>query len=120
MVAPVDGQGRVGKTRLVLLKTVAGRFPFYGPIVLDPPGPLHDALQRGVVVAADLLKNPGVKVGGLLRVGAKRFPVVAVVKQEPQQFGFSSMLGPRVFVAEEAMEGSGLLGFGRSMQYGLV
>jgi len=120
MVAPVDAAGGFGKSRLVLLKTVSGRFPFYGPLVLDPPGPLHEALQRGVVVAPDLLENPGVKVGGRLRVGAKEFPVVAVVKQEPQQFGFSSMLGPRVFVAEEAMEGTGLLGFGSRVRYTLL
>jgi len=120
MVAPVTNDGKVGKSRLVLLKAVSGPYPFYGPMVLDPPGPLQDALQRGVVVAPDLLENPGVRVGDKLRVGSKEFPVVAVVHQEPQQFGFASMLGPRVFIAESKLEGSGLLGFGSRVRYTLL
>jgi putative ABC transport system permease protein len=120
MVAPVDGAGNVGKSRLVLLKAVAGRYPFYGPLVLDPPGPLHEALQRGVVVAPELLENPGVQVGEKLRVGGKLFPVVAVVREEPQQFGFAAMLGPRVFVAEAGLKDTGLLGFGSRVQYQLL
>ncbi|MHC4938600.1 MAG: ABC transporter permease [Planctomycetota bacterium] len=116
MVAPVDEKGHTGKSSLALLKAVRGRFPFYGPMKLEPAGALSDALERGVAVAPEL----GVEVGSKLRVGTKVFPVVAIVRDEPQQLGFMSMLGPRVFVKAEALEDSGLLGFGSRVRYRLL
>jgi len=115
MVAPVNAAGEAGESTLALLKAVDGRFPYYGNMRLDPPGPLHEALARGVVVAPELELAPGDR----LRVGTKVLDVVAVVHDEPQRFGFMSMLGPRVFVHPDRLKDSGLLGFGSRVRYEL-
>jgi len=116
MVAPVDEGGVAGSSSLALVKAVDGRFPFYGTLELDPPGALDEALRRGAVVAPEL----GVKPGDRLRVGSNVLDVVALVRSEPQRFGFMSMLGPRVFVGPKALENSGLLGFGSRVSYELL
>ena len=116
MVSPVDEQGAAGKSRRAMVKAVTGTYPLYGALELDPPGALADALGRGAVVAPEL----GMRVGGKIRVGGKVLPVVAVVTREPQQIGFASMLGPRVFVSEKNLEGSRLFGFGSRVKYKLL
>jgi putative ABC transport system permease protein len=116
MVAPVDASGKAGSSSLALIKAVRGRFPFYGPLELEPPGALSDALARGVVVAPEL----GLLPGDRLRVGSNVMPVVAVVRKEPQQLGFMSMLGPRVFVSADALSESKLLGFGSRVKHRLL
>jgi len=120
MVAAVDEAGSVGKSHRAMVKAITGRFPYYGDLVLDPPGPLEEALQRGVVVAPELVAAAQVRVGGQLRVGGKLLPVVAVVTREPQSLGFASMLGPRVFIAESQLAGTRLLGFGSRVKYKLL
>jgi len=120
MIASVDANGETGPSHRAMVKSVQGRFPFYGPLVLDPPGTLEDALTRGVVVAPELLAGAGVEVGGRIRLGGKSLPVVAVVTREPQQIGFASMLGPRVFVSEKHLADSRLLGFGSRVKYQLL
>jgi putative ABC transport system permease protein len=116
MVAPIDADGNAEHSRLALLKSVDGTFPFYGLFELDPPGSLDDALALGIVVAPELGVQPGQKV----RIGNEAMTVAAVVRREPQQIGFMSMLGPRVFVREDALKETGLLGFGSRMRHQLL
>lgn len=120
MVAPVDADGNAGSSRLCMLKGVRGSYPLYGSLELDPPGSLDDALKRGVVVAPDLVRESGVRVGENLRVGTKVLPVIAVVTSEPRQMGIAAMLGPRVFVSEAHLVDSGLLGFGSRVRYRML
>ena len=77
MVAPIGADGNAEHSRLALLKSVDGTFPFYGLFELDPPGSLDDALAHGIVVAPELGVQPGQKV----RIGNEAMTVAAVVRR---------------------------------------
>ncbi|MCA8956331.1 MAG: FtsX-like permease family protein [Planctomycetes bacterium] len=116
MVAPIDAGGVAGSARLARVKSVRGTFPLSGVLELDPPGLLSKVLEQGVAVAPEL----GIPVGSRLRLGNKVLQVRALVRREPQPPGVFSVMGPRVFVAEDAIRDSGLAGVGSRMRYELL
>ncbi|MDG2149325.1 MAG: ABC transporter permease [Planctomycetota bacterium] len=106
------------ESRLAELKVVDGDFPFYGELVLDPPGRLADALGPDRLVAApELLDALGLRVGDALQVGGVPFEIAAVVVDEPGRLGFSLALGPRVFLSAEGLERTALLGVGNRVRH---
>lgn len=106
------------KTKLVELKAVERTFPFYGEIVLDPPGRLGDVLTpQRCVVARDLLVETGLKVGDSLNLGGEEFEIAAVVLDEPGRLDLAFTLGPRVFTSREGLARTKLEGFGSRVRY---
>ena len=97
---------------LVSLKAVdPGEYPFYGKVLLDPPGPLEQALCNDcVAVANDLLLRLNLKLGSNLRLGGKEFRISAVVSKEPDRMTGSLNVGPRLLVSRKALEQTGLVG----------
>ncbi len=94
---------------VVEIKAVVGAYPFYGALELDPPLPLTHLLTRGVVVEPTLLHKLELSVGGSLRLGTGTFPVVGVVKFEPDRASGPFSLGPRVFLSMPSAKEAGLL-----------
>ncbi len=100
------------RSRLALVHAVSGVYPLYGEVVTDPPGGLERHLAADTVVAsAALLDSLGLKPGDELWVGGKTFRIAASVTREPGRFGFSSFIGPRIYLAREGFDRTGLLGF---------
>ncbi|HEY0264862.1 MAG TPA: FtsX-like permease family protein [Granulicella sp.] len=99
---------------LVSLKAVDPRqYPFYGTIDLQPAGQLKDALTpQTVVVADDLLARLKLNVGDELKIGTQTFRIAAVVTNEPDRLSGSFASGPRVFLTQEGLKQSGLIGPG--------
>jgi len=95
-----DGDER---SRLVELKIVEGRYPFYGRLVLDPPSRLDDAIAAlgddAVYCAPDLLSGIGAGVGDTISIGGAEFRVAGKVVDEPDRLDFALTLGPRVFLS---------------------
>ena len=80
-----------------------GKYPFYGKIELDPPGPLSGALTGDTLIASpDLLFRLGIEIGDEVRLGDETFRVAAVVRVEPDRMTGSFNVGPRVMLSREA------------------
>ncbi len=107
-----------GGSRLALIHAVSGRYPLYGEVFTDPPGGLDRHLTDDTVVAATaLLESLELVPGDELRVGGRTFTVAAAVTKEPGRLGFSSFLGPRIYLSRGGFDRTGLLAFGARVQY---
>lgn len=117
MVATANTMGP-GKSRLALIHAVTGGYPLYGEVITEPPGGLKRHLRPDTVVAAAaLLESLDLVPGDELWVGGKTFRIAAAVTREPGRLGFSSFIGPRIYLAREGFDKSGLLSFGARVQY---
>ena len=100
-----------GRPFMVSVKAVdPNTYPFYGEIVLDPPGPLAAALTENTVAGSqDLLLRLGAQIGDEVRLGDETFRIAAVVEVEPDRMTGSFSIGPRVMISRQALERSGLI-----------
>jgi putative ABC transport system permease protein len=115
----LTGMARAGSgaTLLVEVKAVDARYPLYGALETRPPGPPPRLLgDDGVLVEEGVLQRLGLAPGDPLVIGAARFVIRGVVLREPDRaLGIS--LGPRVVVADGALERTGLLAFGSRVRH---
>ena len=101
------------RTKVVEVRGVEPAFPFYGRFTLESGAAYSPVLlrDRGALVGRELLPQLGVAVGDEILIGDETFTIRDAIVTEPgrQLGGFS--LGPRVLVAHDALEETGLLGF---------
>lgn len=101
------------RTKVVEVRGVQEAFPFYGRFDLESGNPYLPALleQRGALVGGELLTQLDVQVGDTVVLGNGEFTIRDVIIAEPgrQLGGFS--FGPRVLVAHNELEQTGLLGY---------
>ncbi len=103
-----------GPPQAVALKAVDPKvYPFYGALALRGGIPLRRVLAGdAVVVSEDLPRRLGSAAGGTLRVAGQEFRIAGVIAAEPDRFVTLPNPLPRVILTREALERSGLLGFG--------
>lgn len=101
------------RTKVVEVRGVQAAFPFYGRFELVSGGAYSPALLEddGALVGRELLPQLGVEVGDAILIGDVAFTIRDSIVAEPgrQLGGFS--FGPRVLIAYDALERTGLLGF---------
>jgi len=116
VVSGKDANGGDGRSLLVQLKAVPAEYPFFGAVDLGATGgarTLPELLRDdGTVVAPEILARLGLALGDSLRIGERDFRVTGTVLSEPDRIDIGFTLGPRVFVAQGAIERAGLAGFG--------
>ncbi len=89
-----------GRSQLSELKAVDGDYPFYGDLILEPPGPLGDRLgDDATFVQAALLRRLGLSVGDALRIGGEHFRIAGTVVAEPDRVMGALSRGPRIFIS---------------------
>jgi putative ABC transport system permease protein len=109
---------RDGATALVELKAVGPHYPLYGRVETVPARPLGELLSdAGALVEAPLLARLGLAVGDRLVVGAATFTIRGVVAREPDRAGGLLTLGPRVLIADGALDATGLVQFGSRVRH---
>jgi putative ABC transport system permease protein len=103
-----------GMTRMVELRAVEPGFPFYGELKLANGQRYDYSLLEdfGVLARPELLAQLNLAVNDVLLIGTKRFTIRGVIEAEPGRRLGAFSLGPRVFISREALEQTGLLGFG--------
>jgi putative ABC transport system permease protein len=96
---------------LISVKAVdAAAYPYYGVVKLNPPRPLREALDaRSVVVSDDLLVRLNVRTGDLLHIGGQDFRIAGVMVSEPDRMTGSLNVGPRVLIARQGLDRTGLI-----------
>ncbi|MHA3914287.1 ABC transporter permease [Halovulum sp. GXIMD14793] len=102
---------------LTQVKGVDEAYPIYGEVKLDPPMPVTQALETrdglaGLVAEKVLLDRLGLQPGDIVMLGAREYELRAALMYEPDGATAGFSLGPRVIVAEAALDGSGLLAAG--------
>jgi len=107
---------------LIELKAVDANYPLVGGVTLDPPQPLPQALARrdgrwGAVAAPALLERLGLKPGDTIRIGNGRFVLSAALTHEPDAATGIFILGPRLIIANEALQETGLVMPGTLISY---
>ncbi|MGE3163902.1 MAG: ABC transporter permease [Planctomycetota bacterium] len=106
------------RTRLVDLRVVAGRYPLYGSLTVEPPGDLRTILDAGdVLVSPELRAEFGLHPGASLTVGGTSFRVAGVVTGDTDGVDFSLLLGPRVYLGADALARAEILGRGSNVRY---
>jgi putative ABC transport system permease protein len=117
MVRPADSSKRIA--RMVELRGVEARFPFYGRVVLGDGRPYHHALlaNGGALVGPELLGQLDVRVGDTILIGRRPFQIRGTVDREPGRRLGAFSLGPRVLIDLEDLKRAGLLDFGSRARY---
>ena len=103
-----------GEATLVELKAIDDAYPLFGKAVLDPAGPLDEALaeRNGVYGAAadpTLLARLAIKPGAVLAIGDARFEVRATLTGEPDKLAGGIGFGPRLMVGQDGLRATGLV-----------
>lgn len=109
---------RSGGTRLVQVRAVGEKYPFYGEITTDPAGRwprLHQG--RYVVVDPSVLVSLDAQVGDTLMLGTARFEILSAIRNVPGDMGVSAAIGPRVYLSDRYLSETGLLVFGSRAEY---
>jgi len=109
---------RGGATALVELKAVGPAYPLYGRLDTSPSRPLTASLADGGALVEDaLLARLGLGVGDRIVVGTAPFTVRGVIAREPDRASGLFTVGPRVLIAADALERTGLVIFGSRVRY---
>ena len=117
-LAAMAQTGASGRSQLVELKAVERGYPFYGRFVTDPDQPLDALVGRGRALAhASLLTRLGLAVGDRIRIGDLDLTISGVITQEPDRSLGAFSLGPRVLIANEDLDRTGLVRPGSRVRY---
>lgn len=104
--------------RLMQLRAVDAGFPFYGAVETEPQGAWPPvAGRREVLVDEPVLLQLDAAIGDSLLLGDTRFRIVATVAGLPTDVGIQAAVGPRIYIAHDDLELTGLTGFGSLANY---
>ncbi|HVS01704.1 MAG TPA: FtsX-like permease family protein [Thermoanaerobaculia bacterium] len=120
MAATPAVAGELPRSQLVELKVVEGPYPLYGEALLESGEPVAAALERGAVVAPDLLERLGLGRGGAVALGEATLPIAGVLASEPDRAVTPFTLGPRVLLSAEHFARTHLETFGSRIRYQLA
>ena len=103
-----------GQATLVEMKAVDGAYPLFGEALLDPPGPLANALAQrdgvfGAVADPTLMARLELKPGARIAIGNANIEIRAALASEPDKLAGGIGFGPRLLVNQDALRATGLL-----------
>ncbi|HQV30805.1 MAG TPA: ABC transporter permease [Calditrichia bacterium] len=108
-------------TRLVRIRTLEGRFPFYGKLESQPAG--ADGFLRqhsgGALVDQNLMLQYGLALGDTVRLGSAAFEIKGELKKIPGQAEAGSAIAPTIYIAARDLGNTGLIRFGSRAVYRL-
>jgi putative ABC transport system permease protein len=118
MAAAMAQTGAGARSQLVELKAVERGYPFYGRFVTDPDRPLDGLVGQGrALVHASLLTRLGLVAGDRIRIGDLDLTISGVITQEPDRSLGVFSLGPRVLIANQDLDRTGLVRPGSRVRY---
>jgi putative ABC transport system permease protein len=100
--------------QLVELKAVDANYPLFGQMQLAPEEPLGAALAErdghwGAVADGELLDRLGLKLGQFVKIGSVNYELRGAILREPDRGADAFILGPRLMVANQSLEATGLV-----------
>lgn len=109
---------RSGGSRLIQVRALKGRFPFYGEIKTIPKGASEQlANSNNALVDKTLMLQFGAKEGDSIRLGKQSFIISGILESAPGQTGLSSSIAPVVYIPMSYLSQTGLLQKGSRINY---
>ncbi len=110
--------GETGETRLSQIRAIEGGFPFYGTLKTAPAQAAYEYQQnRSALVDRPIMNQLGLSVGDSIRVGNEKLPISGTILEIPGESAAFSLIGPRVIIPREVVEGTSLLERGSRVRY---
>lgn len=116
---------RTGRTLLVEVKAASPAYPLYGRLETSPPLPPGRGpapverlrASRGALVGSEVLARLGLGIGDRLALGGAELEIRGVVSSEPDRPASLVSLGPRVLLAGEDLDRTGLVRLGSRVRH---
>jgi len=110
----IKGEG----SRLVQIKALQGKYPFYGKIETTPTAAATQFQSgRNALVDQTLMLQFNAKVGDSIKVGALNFAIAGTLNKAPGQTGIQATIAPSVFIPLTYLEKTGLTQIGSRITY---
>jgi len=107
-----------GNTKLVNVKGIDGKFPFYGELETDPVSAATEYQQSGkALVDATLMLQFDLKPGDSISIGKISLPIAGTLISAPGSTGVSASVAPPVLIPYRFIEASGLVQIGSRVGY---
>ncbi len=114
MVYFIKNQG----SRLVQIKALQGKYPYYGAIETTPTiAATNFQNGRNALVDQTLMLQFGAKVGDSIKVGELNFAIAGILNKAPGQTGLSTTIAPNVYIPLIDLEKTGLTKIGSRITY---
>ncbi|MEO6001862.1 MAG: FtsX-like permease family protein [Opitutus sp.] len=96
--------------RLVQVRALDGKFPFYGELVTTPADAM-EKLRSGpyALLEETILVQFGIQPGDEVRVGQGTFKVAGALNKIPGESAAVAMFSPRVYLSMESLASAGLV-----------
>jgi putative ABC transport system permease protein len=105
-------------SRLVQIKALEGRYPFYGAIETTPVNaPASMGSGRNALVDKTVMLQFNAKPGDSIRVGKVNFAIAGYLNQAPGQSGVAATVSPIVYIPLKYLEATGLVQPGSRVRY---
>ncbi|HUG10232.1 MAG TPA: FtsX-like permease family protein [Opitutaceae bacterium] len=99
-----------GAARLIQARAIDGPFPFYGDFVTEPASALAAyRAGEGVILEESLMLQFDIVPGDEVKIGRSTFRVLGALKKMAGESPVLGLLAPRVLLAGDALEGTGLI-----------
>lgn len=109
---------RSNGSRLIQVRALEGKFPFYGEIKTTPEGASKQlADSNNALVDKTLMLQFGAQEGDSIRLGEHSFIISGILESSPGQTGLSSSIAPIVYIPMSFLDQTGLLQKGSRVNY---
>ncbi len=110
--------GETGETRLSQIRAIDGGFPFYGTLKTEPAEAAFQYQEAGsALVDRPIMNQLGLQVGDSIRVGDASLVISGIILEIPGESAVFSLIGPRVIIPKNVVEGTSLLQRGSRVRY---
>ncbi len=109
-----------GHSRLIQVRALGGRFPYYGNFETEPPGVSVTERDEPIVVLDPLImRQQELRIGDRLQLGGAEFTIAAELIRVPGEAAFAGIFAPRAYIPLSQLEATGLIGTGSIAFYRL-
>jgi putative ABC transport system permease protein len=107
-----------GESKLVRVRGIEGRFPFYGTLDTQPQSAASTYQERGgAVVDATMMLQFEIETGDSIKIGELTLPIVGALKSIPGSSAISSAVAPSVLIPFNLIDKTELLQVGSRKEY---
>lgn len=120
-IASLRGMARLADgsdQTLVEIKAVDSAYPLYGALAAGDAVDATAALNAGTALAdPELFTRLGVKIGDTIQVGTAKLKLAGQISDEPDKLATGLGFGPRLLVAKNTLDATGLVQPGSLVQW---